>query len=220
MDRYLGMLAAPAPGEYDVAFRFSLDGGRAWTLCDQDEGSYEPAASGRLTTVESTGPNLYFSEYVEGTSNYKGLEIYNAGSNPTPLDQCQVLIYFNGNTTPLTVLTLTAHSLLTDEVRVLCHMGLSSSASCDQSDNSIAFNGNDAVELVCGGVTQDVIGQIGFNPGSKWGSGSVTTLDHTLRRVCSVSFGDRIGGDVFDPVLEWEAFPVDTFSGLGARGCN
>jgi hypothetical protein len=64
-----------------------------------------------------------------------------------------------------------------------------------------------------------VIGQIGVDPGTAWGVGTVTTLDHTLRRKCSVTHGDDSGLNAFDPSLEWEAFPADTWSGLGQRGC-
>jgi hypothetical protein len=32
----------------------------------------------------------------------------------------------------------------------------------------------------------DVIGQIGFDPGTEWGSGLVSTADNTLRRKTAV----------------------------------
>ncbi len=220
MDQYLGIFSAPAPGVYDVAFRFTADGGRVWSYCDQDEGTYEPANAGHLTTVVSTGPNLYFSEYVEGSGTNKGLEVYNAGAGPAELSDCQVKIYFNGNTVPLGVLDLTSHALAPGAVRVLCNMGLTSSVTCDQSDNNFAFNGNDAVELVCSGVTQDIIGEIGADPGTEWGADPTSTANHTLRRLCTVTIGDRIGSDVFDPSVEWDGFAEDTFSGLGIRGCD
>lgn len=51
-DEYQVDVAAPAPGAYDFAFRFSADGGISWTYCDTgDAGSsdgYDPARAGDL----------------------------------------------------------------------------------------------------------------------------------------------------------------------------
>ncbi len=67
------------------------------------------------------------------------------------------------------------------------------------------------------GSVVDRIGQVGFDPGSEWGSGDVSTADNTLRRKASVTTGDPNSRDVFDPSVEWDGFPVDTFSGLGSH---
>ncbi|MCA9557179.1 MAG: lamin tail domain-containing protein [Myxococcales bacterium] len=54
-DEYQADLMAPAEGTYDVAWRFSVDGGRNWTYCDREpEGSsdgYAPADAGTLTSA-------------------------------------------------------------------------------------------------------------------------------------------------------------------------
>ena len=70
-------------------------------------------------------------------------------------------------------------------------------------------------------VVIDVIGQVGFDPGSEWGSGDTSTKDNTIRRQPSVCQGDTDETDAFDPSLEWDGFPKDTFDGLGAHtvGC-
>ena len=52
-DRYLAQLTAPSAGVYDVAWRFTADGGRSWTYCDAAPGSadgYQPAQAAHLTT--------------------------------------------------------------------------------------------------------------------------------------------------------------------------
>ena len=43
-------------------------------------------------------------------------------------------------------------------------------AETDQQSTASLFNGDDAIELVKDGTTIDVIGQIGVDPGSQWGS--------------------------------------------------
>src|SRR5689334_7684811 len=85
-------------------------------------------------------------------------------------------------------------------VYTLCSSKLAAKERCDRA-TSLAFDGNDAVALVCDGATLDVIGQIGVNPGTSWssveasaaGAGNggasgteASTADQTLRRRCSV----------------------------------
>ncbi len=63
----------------------------------------------------------------------------------------------------------------------------------------------------------DVIGQVGFDPGSEWGSGLTSTQDNTLRRKETVCAGDAVGRDAFDPADEWDGFPQNDISDLGSH---
>ena len=63
----------------------------------------------------------------------------------------------------------------------------------------------------------DVVGQRGFDPGTEWGTGLVSTMDNTLRRKSSIQAGDTNDLDVFDPAVEWDGFAVDTVDGLGSH---
>ena len=88
----------------------------------------------------------------------------------------------------------------------------------DQTSNSLTFNGDDAVVLRVGGASGsilDVVGQIGFDPGTFWGIEPNKTIDHTLRRQNLIAIGDRNGFDVFDPATEWNTFNIDDFTDLG-----
>jgi hypothetical protein len=163
------------------------------------------------------GAGLFFSEYLEGTGNNKALEIYNAGDSAKDLSVCQVRICTNGSSTPSRTISLETHTLIPGDVFVICHSSIDDASNCDMSSSSPNFNGDDAVELVCGEVTYDVIGQIGLDPGSEWGSGDTSTRDSTLRRKCSVTSGDPDGSDAFDPAEEWEGFSKDTLDGLGTH---
>jgi hypothetical protein len=177
---------------------------------------------GGLGTAGTAGannppPTLFFSEYVEGSSSNKALEI--SAFRRSALDGCKVGAYFNGKQEASVIASLSG-SLDAGQVLTLCTSTLKTQlgAVCDQVGN-LTFNGNDAVAISCDGKLLDVIGQIGVDPGEAWGSGSITTADHTLRRKCSVTVGDANGLDAFDPSGEWQALPADTFSGLGSRGC-
>ena len=63
----------------------------------------------------------------------------------------------------------------------------------------------------------DVIGQVGFDPGTEWGTGLASTADNTLRRKTSISAGDANGSDAFDPSTEWDGYANDDISGLGSH---
>ena len=82
------------------------------------------------------------------------------------------------------------------------------------------YNGDDAVVLRKNGVVIDAIGQVGFDPGAEWGTGLVSTVDNTLRRISTVCQGDPIASDAFDPALQWDGFAQDTVSGLGAHSAD
>jgi predicted extracellular nuclease len=160
---------------------------------------------------------LYFSEYVEGSSSNKALEI--TSSKRVSLDGCKVGTWFNGKAEPTVIASLSG-TLDAGKVLTLCTSALAQKlgAVCQQVGN-LTFNGDDAVGVSCNGQLLDVIGQVGVDPGEGWGSAQLGTLDLTLRRKCSVSAGDETETDAFDPSREWQAFPADTFDGLGARGC-
>ncbi len=167
--------------------------------------------------------DLFFSEYIEGSSYNKALEVYNASSHPVDLSDYQVVVSFDGGASERSM-ALTG-TLASGDVFVLAH-GRADPAILALADmtNSyvINFNGNDAVILKENGVVIDVIGRIGENPGDFWGSEPVTTRNHTLRRKPTITAGDANGADAFDPAIEWNGYPVDDFDDLGRHtaGCN
>ena len=170
--------------------------------------------------VGSHSAELFFSEYVEGSSNNKALEIYNGTTAAVDLGagSYNVQMFFNGN--PAAGLTINlAGSVAPGDVFVVAHSSAAAAilAQADQTNGAGWFNGDDAVVLRKGATVVDVIGQIGFDPGTEWGSGLTSTADNTLRRKSSVSAGDPNGSDAFDPALEWNGFATDTFDGLGAH---
>ena len=162
-------------------------------------------------------PTLWFSEYIEGSSSNKALEL--TADARSVLDGCKVNTHFNGKAEATVVATLSG-VLDAGQVLTLCTSTLKEKLAdiCNQSGN-LTFNGDDVVTLSCQGTILDVIGEIGVDPGAAWGNDTNSTADHTLRRKCSVTSGDPLGSDPFDPSAEWQPFPVDTFDGLGVRGC-
>ena len=170
-----------------------------------------------FASVPAQAQELFFSEYIEGTSNNKALEIYNPSGDPVVLDGTySVQMFFNGN--PIAGLTINLIGTLpAGGVFVLAQSAAAPEilAVANQTNGAGWFNGDDAVALRRGTTLIDVIGQIGTDPGTEWGSGLTSTADNTLRRKASVTAGDPNGADPFDPSLEWDGFPTNTFDGLG-----
>ena len=160
---------------------------------------------------------VYFSEYIEGSSNNKALEIYNSGTQAIDLSGYKIEMYSNGNSTASVTIALTG-SIPALGVWVVAHGSADSSivAVANQTNSSGWYNGNDAVVLKNGTSILDVIGQVGYNPGTEWGTGLTSTADNTLRRKTSVTSGDTNPADAFDPALEWEGYATNTFDGLGS----
>jgi uncharacterized protein len=164
---------------------------------------------------------LFFSEYIEGSSNNKALEIYNPTTATVSLSSYVVKLYGNGTTTAGNVFTLTG-TLSPGGVVVVVNNGATTSFQIPGSYTSTVtnFNGDDAITLEKSGAVIDRIGQVGFDPGTAWTGGTVSTLDRSLRRKSSVKVGDSNAGTVFDPSLQWVGFAIDDATSLGAHTIN
>ncbi|MCB1801036.1 MAG: lamin tail domain-containing protein [Gammaproteobacteria bacterium] len=178
--------------------------------------------AGASGSVSATG--IYFSEYIEGSSNNKALEIYNGTGAPIDLgaDGYVVAGFHNGNTTTAYELDLTG-TLAAGDVYVIAHSSANPSilGQADLTTGTGLWNGDDALVLYSGGFGNTVVdsfGQVGFDPGSQWSSNGVTTQNATLRRSTSVTMGDTNPNDTFDPSIEWLAFNQDDSSDLGQYG--
>jgi predicted extracellular nuclease len=167
-----------------------------------------------------SAPDLFFSEYIEGSSNNKALEIYNGTGAAVDLAATgySVQMFFNGSAAAGLTINLVG-TVAAGDVFVLAQSSSAAAilAQADQTNGAGWFNGDDAVVLLRNGVVLDAIGQIGFDPGTEWGTGLVSTADNTLRRNLDVCNGDAIATDPFDPAAGWSGFATDSFDGLGAH---
>jgi predicted extracellular nuclease len=104
----------------------------------------------------SCGPaaDLFLSEYVEGSSYNKALEIYNGTGAAVNLGAggYAIDIYFNGNTSPGTTIQLSG-TLADGDVYIVADDGADPAILdvADQTSTSNFFNGDDAVVLRKGG---------------------------------------------------------------------
>ncbi len=161
--------------------------------------------------------DLLISEYVEGSSFNKAVELYNGTSSPVVLDSVySIAIYFNGNTTPGTTIDLFG-TVAPGDVFVLAEDSADPAilAEADQLTGASLFNGDDAVVLFRNDTVVDAIGQVGVDPGDEWGTGDTSTRDNTLIRQMDDCTADTDTSDAFDPATHYVGFPQDTFANLG-----
>lgn len=159
---------------------------------------------------------LFFSEYIEGTSQNKAIEIFNPTSNTINLTGYYVYRYANGSTTQGDTLYL-AGSLAPGDVYTAVNPDSATDAGlvalADTLHTITFFNGDDALGLFNPSNTLiDVIGEIGVDPGTNWVVGTGATSEYTLVRKLNVFAGTTnwaVGA------TQWDVYPQNTFAQFG-----
>lgn len=175
--------------------------------------------------------DLFFSEYVEGSSNNKYLEIYNGGATAATLANYEVRLFTNGAATATTTQSLGTlaggpATLAPGSTLVLRNgsAALTLPAGVTAYTSGVTnFNGDDALAIWKTTTSSyvDIFGVIGTDPGSAWTSGSLTTLNATLRRKNTVTQGVTTNPTSFATLAtEWDGFPQDTVTGLGTHSAT
>ncbi len=174
----------------------------------------------------STDP-IRITEYVEGSSNNKAVEISNMGSQAVDLGagKYKLAMYSNGSETE--------HDERKIELTGMLEPGASfvmyNDGAWDEFkvENGVAssvtwFNGDDALVLTKDGVVIDSFGRVGERPEGGWtdpNNADFSTVNKTLRRKDSVTAGDTIINDAFPGANnEWAVFGENTSNGLGCPG--
>jgi len=185
-------------------------------------------------TVEDSMPEeLFFSEYIEGSSNNKALEVYNPNDHPVRLDYYQIAQSVNGGGWQYYHIFPAGAVLDPGDVWVII-TNQTDPALFDPSgaDEVLAYpsvvhhNGDDARGLII--VTSedttfvDIIGVPDEDPGTAWDVAGVAnaTAEHTLVRKPSVVKGNTnwaaSAGTNADN-SEWFVLEQNVFDSLGAH---
>ncbi len=171
--------------------------------------------------------DLFFSEYIEGSSYNKALEIYNPTDATIDLSEYQLWQISNGGDWPEYTVDISGQ-LAPGDVFVVCHED-ADPAMTAHADLLITLyhNGDDAQGLAKNDgsgnfILIDAIGESGDDPGSGWDVAGVTngTKEHTLVRMPNVSQGntdwDSSAGTTASN-SEWLVYPQNTFDYLGSH---
>ncbi|MDC7218835.1 MAG: lamin tail domain-containing protein [Spirochaetales bacterium] len=183
---------------------------------------------GEKDETSSVG-SLFFSEYSEGSSNNKYLEIYNGSSETVSLADYTIYRYNNGYTDASGTYSLGDATSVTELAPGEMYIVANSSADdtiLEQGDTALTgatwYNGDDCLQLVDGdGTVVDQIGILGEDPGSGWTVAGTEegTKEHTLVRKSTVTSGNE--GDwessagTSEDDSEWIVYDQDYWDNLG-----
>ncbi|PMO44634.1 nuclease [Vibrio sp. 10N.222.52.B12] len=147
---------------------------------------------------------IIISQYVEGGSYNKAVEIANTGDAAVTLTGYELAKSSNGGGTWGNTLDLSQVTLQANQVYVLAHGDASDAikAVADITDKSVAnFNGDDPIALLKDGEVHDIIGVMGDVDFGK---------DTTL-----VRNSDALTPSATYDASQWTAFEKDNIDGLG-----
>lgn len=147
---------------------------------------------------------LMFSQYIDGTSNRKGLEIYNPDASAVNLSDYEIQQFSNGSTSKSFSVTLQG-SLSSQAKFVIGRSELQ--AEIGNKVNQVAglsFNGDDALVLLYKGMPVDRFGRVGEKPTNNgWGT-TITSYQNSLSRIKSKNDVTSIDpSSAFDLDGEW-----------------
>ena len=188
---------------------------------------------------------LFFSEYVEGNSNNKAVEIYNPTDAPIDLSSYSIERYSNGSDAVSDEMNLSG-TINAGETWIVTNSDTNSTNEfgyimvelynmADQwapvYPSPLYMNGNDAMTLSKNGSIIDIIGKIGEDPGDAWtddatagftdaNGGAWWTKNHTLVRKASVKSGVTTSPILFNPAAEWDSLSINTWTNLGTHECD
>lgn len=175
------------------------------------------------TAGENT-TDLFISEYVEGTSSNKYIEIFNGTGSSVDLSDYRLQLYANGATNTTNDVQLSG---ILENGSAIVYKNNQASLTLPQGVNAttntaVNFSGDDAVALykISTSSYVDIFGRIGERPEATWwGIAPKVTLDKTLVRKGDVKSGVTTNPASGFPTLdtEWLTYNVDNVSNLGSH---
>jgi len=165
--------------------------------------------------------DLIFTEYVEGTSNNKALEVFNGTGAPVLIlsnYRIELYLYGGSSSTPAIINAGFGDTLPNGGCYVWTHNSAVQTLldKADKTAGTLTFAGTHVILLrrISDNAIVDSIGS--FGAAGPWTGSGISTQDRTLRRKKSITAGDVDPNDSFDPSNQWNGYAVDTFSGLGS----
>jgi hypothetical protein len=164
---------------------------------------------------------LFFSEYVEGSSNNKYIEVFNPTGSAINLSGYNIRRYNNGASTPTATYSFPNINLGSCQSFTIRNTSASLPLTADVISNvPTDFSGDDALELFNTTLNQtiDIFGRIGEDPGAAWTApGGFSTVNKTLVRRPEVQVGVLQNPASGFPTLgtEWIQYDIDEYRLLG-----
>lgn len=190
-------------GETATAYFFEVNNSSNWSASGSGVVPFNLTNFTFEDVVSVNCSGLFISEYIEGSSNNKYIEIYNPTNKEITLTGNYSLnIYTNGSNSPSTIHLV--GSIAPFNVFVISHNLASLGIIANQQSSTLFFNGNDAVALENSVNIIDLIGVVG--------DATDFAADKGLKRKKAINKSTII----FD-ALEWDNLIMDNVSNLGAH---
>ena len=213
---YVRMISGLTAGDISSSVSITSDGA-------------DPSSVGLSGTVYSVpSQDIFFSEYAEGSSNNKYVEIYNPLNNAVDLSNYSLKGSNNGSGWKAERDFALTGTLNSGETLIVCTdqadasiLGLTTEGFQLGYESPVHYNGNDAIGLFNDSNLIDIIGDPDSDPGSSWSVGAEgSTKDRTLVRKISVTQGNLVwstSAGTTDENSEWFVLPNDTWTFAGSH---
>ncbi len=209
-------------------FTADVDGDYVVELTVSD-GTLDSTVATRTVSASPTGANdqnacdtIIISEYVEGDSNNKAIELHNCGSAQRDLSGLAICVMNGSNTSTCTSRYELSGNLGAGAVLSVCHSSLNPTlqnfSACDEFTGNLGFNGDDRVIIL-----EDTDGMSGFDPNTDTvldaiglvgtSQSSADWEDKTLRRLCDPAPLDGVAPFTFTD--HYSEHMRNDLSGLG-----
>jgi hypothetical protein len=176
-------------------------------------------------SVFSWGQSVVISQYIETTSGTtpKGIEIFNVTGSDivfSAVNNLQIFQGTNGAACSTASVNITSGTLQAGRVWVIGTSDLVTYTTTNGTNFSgtttfaFTFNGDDALRVALGGVTQDMFGLCGVDPGASWVGRRVDTANNNLQIIDGFCLGDTDGWS--DPSTRFTQIAIGTvMTGFG-----
>lgn len=168
------------------------------------------SSSNRTTEQTSVTKSLIISEYIEGSSENKAIELYNGTGSSIDLGLYNLVQYNNGSPTISYILALSG-TLANGSTYVISKsnaalLGITSKTNLPSTSNVMGFNGNDAIAITLKS-NNSIIDIIGVP-----GNAANFAIDQTLVRKSNV-----IEGVTSYVAGQWDTYSTDNTDNLGSH---
>jgi hypothetical protein len=173
-------------------------------------------------------PSQIISQYTETETGTvpKSIEVWNNTAGTLNFATNNLLIQQGTNGGALTTLVTISTGTLASGACIVIGTSTPAGIQTTTTGNggtyqvqTFTFNGDDALAVVYGGVTTDVFGTPGVDPGTSWTGSTVNTANQNIQLKEGINTGDLDGWT--DPSLRFEtvsATPSTVFTGFGTCG--
>lgn len=201
-----------ASNEYVMSFsNVTYTSIRAYAIIDNGETLEEV-----YNSIGFTAQDLFISEYIEGSSNDKAIEIFNGTGTVVNLSSYTLKVNSNGGASWGSPISLGSGNLPNGDVFVIANPNANANIKnlADLTSNSLSHNGNDAVGLFKNDILIDIFGI--FNDAvTSWTVGTGSTIDNVIVRKSS-SFNPNTSWNTSD----WNVYPNNTLAYLGSHSIS